>query len=160
MYGGDTVHLADFAVLLSCSTVRVGRKFHPERSWDIVAKSALPHTDELDTVIWDRHSAGAGARNGDLVSMTIVEAHPRVAGLRFQVGMESLGNRISEAEIMTMGCRWKAVNLRTTYNVLTAASHFLAKEGTATIHLNSCEPSGSDMWSVTESLNMAFHAES
>ncbi len=57
-------------------------------------------------------------------------AYASVARLLLQVDVDKpYGNRISEAEIMTMGCRWKAVDLKTEYNVLT--SLFLAEGGHA-----------------------------
>jgi hypothetical protein len=97
---------------------------------DMVAK-VLPHNDELvgiqlygtDILQALEHGVNQSSRFNNNR-----EAHPRVAGLRFQVDYDKpYGDRISEAEIMTMGCRWKAVNLETEYNVLT--SRFLAEGG-------------------------------
>jgi hypothetical protein len=96
---------------------------------DMVAK-VLPHNDELvgiqlygtDILQALEHGVNQSRVNDNR------EAYPRVAGLRFQVDFDKpYGNRISEAEIMTMGCRWKAVNLKKEYNVLT--SRFLAEGG-------------------------------
>jgi hypothetical protein len=96
---------------------------------DMVAK-VLPRNDELvgiqlygkDLLEALEHGVNQSRFNDNR------EAYPRVAGLRFHVDFDKpYGHRISEAETMTMGCRWKAVNLETEYNVLT--SRFLAEGG-------------------------------
>jgi hypothetical protein len=94
---------------------------------DMVSK-VLPHNDELVGI--QLHGADLLQALEHGINQSRRDAHPRVAGLRYQVDLDKpYGQRISEAEIMTMGCRWKRVNLETEYNVLT--SRFLAEGGFA-----------------------------
>jgi hypothetical protein len=96
----------------------------------VQAQKLLPSNEELvglqlngtDIVQALEHGLDQFRNQGDR------EAYPRVAGLRFHVDFSKpYSRRVSQAEILTPGCRWKAIDLKKDYNVLT--SRFLAEGG-------------------------------
>jgi hypothetical protein len=82
----------------------------------------LPRDEEMVGLQWTGKDLLTVLEHGiDLYHFSAdgVQAYPYTAGVRFDVDLEEpRGSRVSNVEILTMGCRWNPVQLEKVYHVL------------------------------------------